>query len=125
MNNTVFQDIFDRILEVLPDGWRRLVVYIDYMGESSGINFYTNNGDGKYIDCFSQKGISREQLINLFIDIGKILAPERRALDDKNKWSVMTMVIDSDGNMEAEFDYTDISGSIIEYEREWKNKYLN
>ena len=64
-------------------------------------------------------------LFRSFIDIGKILAPERRALDDKNKWSVMTMVIDSDGNMEAEFDYTDISGSIIEYEREWKNKYLN
>jgi hypothetical protein len=58
------------------------------------------------------------------MDINKVLSAERKTLDDKNKWTVMTMIVDADGNMKTEFDYTDISENAIAYERNWKEKYI-
>lgn len=34
------------------------------------------------------------------------------------------MIVDENGNMQTEFDYTDISENAIAYEHEWKKKYL-
>lgn len=39
-------------------------------------------------------------------------------------WSNMTMVIDSDGNMHTDFDYTDLSSGTYQYKKAWKKKYL-
>lgn len=124
MKETVFQEIFEKISEMISDDWKKLVVCISYTEGSCSINYYTDNGNGIYVDCFSQKNTEKAHLIRLFMDINRILEPERSVLDDKNRWSVMTMAIDSDGNMEAEFDYTNISGRTIEYEEEWKRRYL-
>lgn len=35
-----------------------------------------------------------------------------------------SMTVDSDGKMKTDFDYTDISNDVIEYEEHWKEKYL-
>ena len=58
------------------------------------------------------------------MNIDKIVSPQRKDLDEKNRWTVMTMIVDSEGNMKSEFDYTDISEIAIQYEREWEKKYL-
>lgn len=77
-----------------------------------------------YTDCFSQKEISKAQIIKLFMDVDKILASERKTLDDKSRWSVMTMIVEADGNMRTDFEYSDISENVISYEQSWKDKYL-
>jgi len=58
------------------------------------------------------------------MDIDKILAEERMSLDEKNRWTVFTMQVDSDGNMRTEFDYIDHTEDMVSYEREWKERYL-
>ena len=124
MNEKIFQDVFDMVQEVLPNGWKKFVLFVGYTAGSYSIKYYTDDGSGVYTDCFSQKNVNKLQLMKLFMNIDKILASERKKLDDKNKWSVMTMIVNFDGSMKVELDYTDISENTIAYEQEWKNKYL-
>ena len=124
MDNKVFQDIFDILKPVLPKEWKKLLIFIGYTEGSCTMKYHTCNESGVYIDCFSQKEINRAQLIGVFMNIDKIVSPQRKDLDEKNRWTVMTMIVDSEGNMKSEFDYTDISEIAIQYEREWEKKYL-
>ena len=73
----------------------------------------------------TQEYIDRGKLIKMFIEIDKTLSEERNLLEEKDKWTVMTMLVDSNGKMKSEFDYLDISENSIEYERKWKEKYIN
>lgn len=124
MNNDVFQNIFDILQPVLPDGWKKMVLFVGYTAGSYTMKYYTSDVEGVYTDCFSQKGASKAQLIKLFMSIDKTVSTERKVLDEKNRWSVMTMIVCSDGSMKTEFDYSDISENAIAYEQSWKEKYL-
>ena len=124
MNDKIFQNIFNLVQEKLPIDWEKLILYISYTQGSYGMKYYVFDKEGRYIDCFSQKDISKKQLITLFVEIDKILAPERNALDEEDRWSAMSMIAYSDGKMKVEFDYTDISENTIAYEEEWQKKYL-
>lgn len=125
MNNTsVFQDIFDLIQPLLPGDWNRLVLYVGYTPGSYNIKYYTANIEGIYTDCFNHDIEDRNVLSNLFSKINDLLKNERALLNDKNRWTVMTMIVDTDGNMRTEYDYTDISENSIEYMQNWKKRYL-
>ncbi len=124
MNNDVFQIIFDILQPALPDGWKKVVLFVGYTAGSYTMKYYTSDAEGVYTDCFCQKGASKAQLIKLFMSIDKAVSTERKVLDEKNRWSVMTMIVCSDGSMKTEFDYSDISENAIAYERSWKEKYL-
>lgn len=125
MDNKVFQEVFDMLQPFLPHDWNKMVLFIGYTTGSYSMKFYTYNSVGKYIDCFSQEGVSKAKLIQLFMAIDKRLSKDRKELDDKNKWSVMTMIVNADGSMKTEFDYADISENFIGYEQKWKEKYLS
>lgn len=124
MNNDVFQKIFDALQPVLPVDWRKLVLFVGYTSGSYTMKYYTSDSKGVYIDCFSQKGVKKSQLIRIFMEIDKELSRERKQLEDKNKWNVMTMLVDSEGKMKTEYDYSDISENAIAYEQKWKEKYI-
>lgn len=124
MNSEIFQKVFDMVQPFLPEGWNKMILYIGYTTGSYSMKFYTCNFGGEYTDCFSQPGANKAKLIQLFMSIDKILSTERKGLDNKNKWSVMTMMVGSDGSMKTEFDYADISESAIAYEQSWKEKYI-
>lgn len=124
MNEAIFQNTFDKLQDFLPKSWKTVVFYAGYTEGSYSMKFYTDCGDGKYIDCFNQEGINKAQLIKLFMSIDKEFSAERKKLTDENKWTVFTMVIDEQGYMRTYFDYTNIDGNTISYEREWKKKYL-
>ena len=125
MDNNVLQSIFDRLQPILPERWEKMILYVAYTGGSYSMKFYTSDETGDFTDCFNQTGISKMQLIKLFMEINKILEPERKSLDDKNRWSVMTMIVETEGNVKVEFEYTDSSENTIEYENEWNEKYLH
>ncbi len=124
MNSEILQKVFDMVQPLLPEGWNKMILYIGYTTGSYSMKFYTSNHKGEYTDCFSQLGVNKAKLIQAFMSIDKILSTERKGLDNKNKWSVMTMMVGSDGSMKAEFDYADISENAIAYEQSWKEKYI-
>lgn len=124
MNNEMFQNIFNKLQEFLPEKWSKVVLYIGYTAGSYTMKYYTADSKGVYTDCFSQKGVNKADLIKLFMELDKICKKERMDLVDKNRWTVLSMVVDSDGNMKTDFDYADISENAITYEQGWKEKYL-
>lgn len=123
MDNQVFQNIFDILKPALAKKWENMILFIAYTKGSYTMKYYTKD-KGAYVDCFKDNTIDRNKLIKLFIEIDKILSKQRNLLAEKDKWTVMTMIVDSKGNMKSEFDYEDISDNAIEYERKWKEKYI-
>nr|WP_288915903.1 immunity protein YezG family protein [uncultured Lachnoanaerobaculum sp.] len=124
MDNKIFQEVFDILQSVLPPKWDKVCFFAGYTEGSYTMKYYTYNS-GTYVDCFSQKEISRTQLIKGFMSIDKVLSTERKVLDEEHRWTVMTMIVSADGSMKSEFDYDDISENAIQYERDWERKYLN
>ncbi len=124
MDNKILQNVFDLIQPLLPDKWNKMILYVGYTSGSYSMKFYIGDEKTNYIDCFSLKSIGKAQLIKLFMSIDKIIAQERNKLEEKDKWSVLTLTVDKNGKMKADFDYTDINENSIEYERKWKDKYL-
>ncbi len=124
MNEEIFQKVVDMIQPYLPNGWKQVILYVGYTAGSYTMKYYTKDSNGDISDCFSQEHINKAQLIKLFMSIDKVLGAERNNLSDKNKWSVMTLVVSEDGKMKTEFDYTDISENAIAYEKSWKEKYI-
>lgn len=124
MNEKIFQEVFDLLQDFLPQNWTKTILFAGYTDGSYTMKYYCRTGNGTYTDCFSFGGVSRADLIKLFINIDKILSKERALLDDGNKWSVMTMIVNDEGRMKTEFNYDDHSQDMLGYEKEWKKKYL-
>jgi hypothetical protein len=125
MNEKVFQDVFDRIQDFLPVNWKKMVFFAGYTSGSYSMKFYVQNNDNEgYVDCYNLPDTSRAELIKLFMDLDRVLSESRKALSEKNRWTIFTMTVKEDGNMKTEFDYGDHSEDLISYEQEWKKKYL-
>lgn len=124
MNPTIYQTIFDKLQDFMPPKWDKLVFYAGYSNGSYSMKYYIENDEEQYIDCFSLQGVKKSDLIKLFIEINKDLSVERESLNAKQKWTVLTMIVDKSGKMRTEFDYADISENSIAYEQEWKKRYL-
>lgn len=124
MNDNVYQKIFDMIDPFLPDNWRKMILFVGYTEGSYTMKYYTSDSEGKFADCFEQPGSNKSKLVQLFVNIDKVLSHERKKLDEKNKWTVMTMTVSSSGSIKTSFDYTDISEDAIKYEQKWKEKYI-
>ena len=122
LNEKLYQNIFDRISVFLPDGWERLVVYLEYGEDSYSFSFYVKQ-KGKYVKCYDLPGISEEELMNAFKLIDKEVLEERKKTK-RDLWSNMTMTVDNDGNMLTDYDYTNLSVGSYKYSKHWKAKYL-
>ncbi len=125
MKNELYQQIFNELQKVLPKEWSSVVFYAEYSSGSYSMKYYVKNGTGKFTDCYKLSGLSKAQIVKTFIDLDKIITPVRKELPEKDKWSIMTMILDSKGEFKVEFDYTDISENSIIYKREWEKKYID
>ena len=123
MNEKMFQNVFDIVSEFLPNGWNRMVLFAGYTKGSYSIKFYSKVGSDDYVDCFSIPGVSKAELIKVFMRIDKVLSENRSQLGDM-AWTIFTMAVGSDGTMKTEFEYEDHSEDMIAYEKQWKEKYL-
>ena len=124
MNDKIFQDIFDKIQDYFPENWRRMIFFAGYTKGSYSMKFYFREEKREYLDCFRLQGVTKGQLVKLFMDIDKVISKERIELDDEHKWSSLTMIVEADGTMKTEFDYEDHSEDMISYEKQWKEEYL-
>lgn len=118
------QSVYEKIEEYLPKDWTKCCFYVGYTNGSYTMNFYVKNKDEKYTDSFNLN-INDNDLTFLFMDIDDIISPERNKLNAKNKWNVLTIIIDSKANVKIDLDYTDISECSIDYFRNWIKNYLN
>ena len=124
MEEKIFQTVFDKLVDFLPDGWKNMVFFAGYTNDSYTMKFYSENGNKEYIDCFNMPEVSKTSLIQSFMEIDKVLSPQRKDLGDK-AWTVFTMKVDSDGHMKAEYDYDDHSEDMVDYEETWKSCGFN
>lgn len=122
MSEINFQGIFDKLQEALTDGWKKVIFFAAYTEGSYSMKFYTDLGDGVYVDCFKSAKLNKMQLIKLFMEIDKELSVPRK--ESNPEWTVLTMIVDEEGNMSTKFDYEDVSDHMVDYERKWKEKYL-
>lgn len=122
MNEKVYQTIFNTIAPLLPESWTKLVVYLEYGEDSYSFSFFYSDGK-KYIKCFDIPGVSEEALFAAFKKIDQVVLPERNKTN-ADLWSNMTMIVDADGNVHTDFDYTDLSSGTYQYKKAWKKKYL-
>lgn len=124
MNDSIFQTVFDYLQALLPEPWKKLVFYAGYPAGSYSMKFYVDSGNGYYIDCFNIPGLNKGQFVSTFVNINRVLSSERDKLPAPNRWNVFTMIVDSNGAMCTDFDYTNIDENAIDYERKWQEKYL-
>ena len=125
MKDIPYQEIFNILQEILPNNWHRAAFYAEYGESSYSMKYFVDLGSGQYIDCFNLKDIPKRDIIKAFSVIDSQIMPIRKELSKKDAWSVMTLVIDDEGNFKADFEYDDISENFIEYYQRWKKKYLN
>lgn len=124
MNEELFQSIFEQLQGILPDEWKKVIFYAGYSEGSYNMKFYVDIGDGNYKDCFELETISKMQLVKLFMSIDKIITEIRNNLEKEKRWTVLTMVVDADGNFKADYDYVNLNEVFVSYEQEWKKRYL-
>lgn len=122
MNEKIYQLIFDKIAGYLPNAWERLVVYLEHDEASYSYSFFVKVGKS-YTKCFDIKGLNEDALMDSFADIEKAVSNER-AKSKTELWSNMTMVVDANGKMKTDFDYTDLSSGSYQYKKNWKKTYL-
>ena len=124
MKDIPYQSIFNTLQEVLPDDWHKVVFYAQYGENSYSMKYFVDSGDGVYTECFKLKGISKKDIIKAFAVIDSQIMPVRKELSKKDTQSVMTLIVDDEGNFKADYEYEDISKDSIGYYQHWKEKYL-
>lgn len=124
MDKEIFQGIYEKLSPVLPQDWKTVIFRADYTESSYSMKFYIDSGNGTYVDCYNLTNTSKTVLIKVFMAVDGIISAERRKLQEKDRWSVMTVIVSSDGKFKSDFDYRDISENMISYQDEWEKKYL-
>lgn len=120
INNMIYQKIFDEIYEYLGPDWDKVVIYLEYGEASYSIEFFIKS-KGAYRKCYDLPWVNEDDLFDAFANIDSIVSPERKG---KDLWSNMTMIVDRDGRMHCDFDYTDLSECAYQYKEDWKKQYL-
>lgn len=124
MNDMLFQKIFDKIADVLPQEWSKTVFYAAYMENGYSMKFYVCGSDKEYRSCYDLDEVSDNRLTELFIDINKDIQAVREGLSGKEKWNILTLNVNREGSFKADFDYSNIDENFISYEYGWKERYL-
>lgn len=122
MQRKTFQNILDEIIKCLPEEWEQLVIYLEYGNDAYSYAFYVKT-DGKFINGFDLPNASEKNIADCFRNIDNIIVKERKASKDKS-WTNMTMIVNNDGTMHTDFDYTDLTENTYGYKKIWKQKYL-
>ena len=118
----IYQEIYDELSKYLTSEWEKLIVYLEYGNASYSFSFYVKTKE-QYLKCYDIPDVSEEALYTSFKKIDKLLSKERDK-EKGNLWSNMTMIVTANGDMHADFDYTDLSEVAYQYKKTWKDKYL-
>lgn len=119
---TIYQQIINIMVEVLPQYWQKFNLYAQITPNSYEIFFFVKIGEN-YINCFNldkEYGISRKQVRVVSRSIYDILLSDQT----EKKWFCMTTIIANDGSFHVDYDYQNHSENTFAYKEAWKAKYL-
>lgn len=117
------QEVYTLIADYLPSDWETVVFYAE-CDEGSYINeFYAKAAGGAFKKCYDLD-IDEDDLDELFEKTSEIVESDRNALLGSEKWSNTTMVVQSDGSVTIDYDYTDLESCAYEHKENWTKRYL-
>lgn len=123
MNIELIQQIFEQIEENLPQGWQKMALrFEDVPNVKTSIKYYVSDKDG-YKECFETVKDIRT-LYPALVKIKDLLIEEKKKLSAKEQWTVFTLLVDSEGDFNAYYDYNYNAENQAEYEKAWEQKYL-
>lgn len=123
MQAKIFQNVFDEVRKCLPEKWEKAVIYLEYGNDAYSYALYVEV-NGEFINVFDLPSVSDKRIFDSFKKIDKIILSERKITKDP-LWSNMTMIVNADGMMHADYDYTDLAEGAYTYKKKWKKKYLH
>lgn len=123
MMDEIYQEIYDILFPILPSEWEQIVVRGVFGKEGNEIKFFIRDNAGKYSDCFSL-GVEREKILQTSKLILSTLERLRQS-SEKEYWNVATIVINNDGDFNADFNYSSDVLFDSKYDSAWRAHYLN
>lgn len=124
MNEKIYQQVADELLNVVPEWWNDLILRCEIGEASYLIEYYVKKKGGRYTKCYDLEEIESVELFRSFKKIHQILKTERDIQDEKEKWTNCTLIIKKDGAFKMDFDYTNLIENAYIHEAIWKYKYL-
>ncbi|KAF2421765.1 antitoxin YezG family protein [Bacillus subtilis] len=129
--NTLYQKIAETVVETIPEAWSKVFIYGEILEDvQKGFFYYYPEGNESPVYCHDIPEIfevEKEDYRNLWrqlIDNLKELWKEFRD-NEQETWTSLTMMIQSDGEFNIDYDYEDLSDA-DDYERRivWEHRHL-
>ena len=116
----IYQEIFNELEPFLPTDWEKMIFYFERGESSFEISFLVKLNEG-YVDGYVIEGAREDELDNAYDRIANSI---NASVDDNERWTNMTMVVDREGGMRTDFDYTELTDNAFAYYKTWKERYL-
>ncbi|NPC92336.1 DUF600 family protein [Bacillus sp. WMMC1349] len=129
--NTIYQKIAETIVETIPEEWSKVFIYGEILEDvRKGFFYYYPDGSDSPVhshnipELFEIEKEEYRKLWRLLIDNLSELWYEFKN-SDQEAWTNLTMIIQSDGEFNIDYNYEDLSEA-DDYERRiiWKHDYL-
>lgn len=117
MNSIDFQEIYNLVESTLPSNWSRIAVCCVRIEDSFDIKYFVKTDDNKYVDCFNLD-VPTEIVINALMKVCTLFS------SNTDGWKSVTILINSNGDFNAEADYLNSEVNNTNYIDNWKKKYL-
>ena len=125
-----FEIIADKLQDILPVGWKKVVFYAEVTDDSYEMFYYvfTTEGD-KPIQCYDLPElyeIDEDQIDAVFDELYDPLREEQVGLiaEGKEPWTNYTMVLSDDGSFKVDYDFTSLEDGGYDHRKMWKIKYI-
>ena len=130
LQQKMYQDIFSKIQEFLPQGWKKVDFHVYHTSSSFGIKYYVMTEKNEWIDCY--KLLDNKLRTKLFSSIYDGITNIWNQLPKKHKWHVLNMIVDNQGHIDVAYDYADdvkdneekLFSYLYNEEKEWDKKFV-
>lgn len=122
--NLNFQEIIDKLLNILPVEWKDLIFMAEYTSGSYGMRCYVSFVDTGYKDIMEIEGTSKVQIVKTYKSINNDFQKCRAELEKDKCWHAVTIILDRSGKFEADFDYDSHEEKVLDYLKNWEKKYI-
>lgn len=126
----LYQEIAEKIQEIIPDTWSKVYLYAEVLKDSSMVYFYFYNSVGKlvYSENISENyNVSEEIYDKLLFELFDLFEKLHKEYKDNNQevWTNLTLILEETGKIQIEFDYENVLElSTTERQIIWEYKNL-
>ena len=118
-----FQDIYNKLLDVMPIGWDNAIFMAEYTSGSYSMRCFVKEKADEYTDVMKLKGVTKTQIIKTYKTLNDIFQKERNKLNE-SCWYAVTFSFDKEGKFRSDFDYTNHEENVISFIDDWMKKHI-